>query len=94
MGKIKGVCKTKLPDFFPKREIYTKWPPFAVRKIFQMTRYEKSLCFKYQGPPKYTQMEIFGMKAYHLATLVQKIKGRGKVLFPCSVLRLGMEFDL
>jgi hypothetical protein len=26
--------------------------------------------FPFQGPPKYTQIGIFGMKIYHLATLV------------------------
>jgi hypothetical protein len=25
--------------------------------------------FPFQGPPKFTQFEIFGLKIYHLATL-------------------------
>jgi hypothetical protein len=27
--------------------------------------------FPFQGTPKYTQIEIFGMQMYHLATLLQ-----------------------
>jgi hypothetical protein len=37
---------------------YSKWP-----KIYQH--------FPFQGPPKYTQIGILGMKIYHLATLFQ-----------------------
>jgi hypothetical protein len=41
---------------------YTKWPKNTRngRKIFQH--------FTFRDPPKYTQIGIFGMKIYHLAT--------------------------
>jgi hypothetical protein len=66
-----------LPDFYyhnlPKQgemyqnfqmsKTYTKWPKNIPNglKIYQD--------FPFRGPPKYTQIGIFGLKIYHLATL-------------------------
>jgi hypothetical protein len=36
--------------------VFTKWP-----KIYQT--------FSFQGPPQFTQIDIFGLKIYHLAIL-------------------------
>jgi hypothetical protein len=32
--------------------------------------------FPLKGPPKFTQIEIFGLKTDHLATLIRTIKNR------------------
>jgi hypothetical protein len=40
-----------------------------------------------QGLPKFTQSGIFGLKIYHLATLVENKKKTGHLLRPCSALR-------
>jgi hypothetical protein len=45
----------------PKGHIYTKWP----KNILNGTK----IYLSFQGPPKNTQIGIFGMKIYHLATL-------------------------
>jgi hypothetical protein len=47
------------PGFFGK-----KWIIPNGSKIFQMVQY-----FPFQGPPKFTQIRIFGLKINHLATL-------------------------
>jgi hypothetical protein len=60
----KNVGKyTKLPQLYQIALEFTKWsqnfPNY--RKIYQ------------QGPPKFTQIGIFGLKIYHLATLVEAV---------------------
>jgi hypothetical protein len=44
---------------------YTNWPQIRpnVHKIYQL--------LPLQGPPKFIQIGIFGLKIYHLATLVE-----------------------
>jgi hypothetical protein len=39
--------------------------------IFQMAK-DYNQPFPFQGPPKFTQIRIFGLKIYHLATLLDK----------------------
>jgi hypothetical protein len=48
---------------FQMSKTYTKWPKNIPNglKIYQD--------FPFRGPPKYTQIGIFGLKIYHLATL-------------------------
>jgi hypothetical protein len=55
---------TKLPLNYQMAIKHTKWPYTYIRnvhKIYQL--------FPFQGPPKFTQIVIFGMKIYYLATL-------------------------
>jgi hypothetical protein len=64
---------TKLPLNFQMAIKYTKWPEYIpnVHRIYQ--------AFLFKGPPKFTQIRIFGLKIYHLATLVDS--GRSKIPF-------------
>jgi hypothetical protein len=39
------------------------------RKIFQMTIKYTNIFHSTYGPPKFTQIDIFGFKIYHLATM-------------------------
>jgi hypothetical protein len=47
---------------------YTKWPQYIPNghRIYQL--------FKFQGPPKFAQIWILGLKIYHLATLVMSME--------------------
>jgi hypothetical protein len=49
---------------FQMAVISSKWPKYVPNghKIY--------LNFPFQGPPKFTKIGIFGMKIYHLASLV------------------------
>jgi hypothetical protein len=72
-----------LPDLYaipniPKRgkiyqrtSNYTKWPYIASngQKLLIQNGRKKYQHFPFQGPPKYTQIRIFGLKINHLATL-------------------------
>jgi hypothetical protein len=66
-----------LPDCswykIPKREKYTKLPQTIpnVHKIYHH--------LPLQGPPKFTQVSIFGFKTNHLATLIWAIFFRRKM---------------
>jgi hypothetical protein len=69
---------TKWPNNIPNGQTiyqmakqYTKWPNNIpnVRNIFQMA-IEYANLFPFLGPPKFTQIGIFGLKIYHRATLV------------------------
>jgi hypothetical protein len=57
-----GKC-TRLALNYQMTIKYTKWPLYIANshKIYQP--------FPFQGPPKWTQIGIFGLKKYHLATL-------------------------
>jgi hypothetical protein len=68
-----------LPDFscynIPKQEKiyqmaikYTNWPGMEIEYVYPH--------LPLQDPPKFTQIWIFGLKVYHLATLVVTHDGR------------------
>jgi hypothetical protein len=47
--------------------------------IFQMAIHWIYQPFPFQGPPKFTPIDFFGLKIYHLATLLQTRKIRSKI---------------
>jgi hypothetical protein len=72
----KAIQYTKTGENIPKDHYinyqkaiqYTKWPKYMPNghKIYPH--------FPFQGPPKFTQMWILGLKIYHLATLFSTTK--------------------
>jgi hypothetical protein len=72
-------CQIFLGPNIPKWEKYTKLPQTIpnCHKLCQMAmkysklsyNLKKTKHFPFQGPPKFTQIRIFGLKINHLATL-------------------------
>jgi hypothetical protein len=54
--------------------------PFKMQKCPKKFRLASKYInlFPYQGPPKFTQIGIFGLKTYHLATLFTTVSSRIK----------------
>jgi hypothetical protein len=50
--------------------------------------------FPFQGPPKFTQIAIFGLKTNHLATLVNKPGRAGSYFNSVGDVRLFVGFQL
>jgi hypothetical protein len=76
---------TKLPLNYQMPIKYTKWPYYIPNDHRTNQR------FSFQGPPKYTQICIFGLKTNHLATLNSNIaRCKSRSLTQCT-LRLGQS---
>jgi hypothetical protein len=71
-GFTSGIqgCQIFLGKYYPNRKKCTKWSYNIpnVCKIFQMAIKYINI-FQSRGPPKFTQIGIFGLKRNHLATL-------------------------
>jgi hypothetical protein len=86
---------TKRPQYIPKGHniyqkatIYTKRPQYIPNglKIYQH--------FRLQDPPKFTQIWIFGMKIYHLATPDKAVTDSNEgTTFVEDVLNVNCLFD-
>jgi hypothetical protein len=73
----KQVCQIFLDTIYQTGEIYTKQHIKYYKCPFRMQSCPKNPIghyihqpLPYQGPPKFTQIGFFGLKIYHLATLV------------------------
>jgi hypothetical protein len=67
------VQHTKTGKIYQTAQKYTKLPKNIPKchKTYEMAvKYTKCQNFSLQDTPKYTQIGIFGLKIYHLATLV------------------------
>jgi hypothetical protein len=65
-----------LGTMYQKRKTFTKWPQNMYTKCLSNIPNGHKIYqhFLFQGPPKYTQIWIFGTIIYHLATLFEVIK--------------------
>jgi hypothetical protein len=95
-----------LPDFFlgpkaPKQEKYIKWPQTVPNghKIYNVTvnitnGHKIYQHCPFQGPPKYTQIGLFGIKISHLATMSTTLRSTKRELRRTSITRSPLKLHL
>jgi hypothetical protein len=68
------MCTTGLPDYFYKTpQNIPNGHEIHKNDVSIPNGHEILQHFSFQGTPKFTQLGIFGMKIYHLATLVPNL---------------------